>query len=1021
MTRPPASEPKPRTQFRYKIRYFVMMYVPVLIFFSLTCYGLFRRDYIEIIDEIGDSEYQIIQQNGRNLQYFLALIQSDIRQLSRQPAVVEVVNDPAGPSASGFEAIENLVGQRQLYDEMMILDRSGNTLLHTNYEGNSSLRQPDASAPLRSMQDYFRQPMQSPQSSIYVSDIDLRDPDGNLTDDSYPTLRFAVPLFTNQSERWGVLVLTMDLRGLLGALEAGSANNRGELWLLNQAGYWLASPNADYKWGNFLPGRETANLATRYPEFWASFQQNQLGNLRWEGSLFSYTHICADLTCQHLANQPLLANLARDEFAPSPYWTIASFIPAAELSLLNVLLPEYERWLIIALSLLLVFIPSTYVVWKLATSLVALRYNEVALRDSMLMHEAFFERNPTIMFVKDVHGNYLMANKSCRDFADASGSMVGTSHHSIFPQDDAVIIDDQEATVLEYKQPMEFNTKLKGKAGYQYFTTLRFPMRDNDGRVIGIGGIANDMTDQIKARKALRDSETQFRTLLETAPVAVILTDTRGRISLVNQYAEDLFGYDRRTLASKKLKDLLPEIDLHELDKLNLKNLDYKEFHKVSASLAHRQEGTTLLVEVSLSATATESGIAITCLVQDVSDRARLEAQLRQSQKMEAIGKLTGGMAHDFNNLLGVIIGNLDLAARKLDLDSPGYKRLETAKRAAERGAELTKRMLAVARRQALQPKPTDINSMIVDLTEMLPRTLGPDIEMACDLAEDLPPVLVDHSGLENVLLNLALNSRDAMPHGGKFFISTDVRSLSQEEALATQDDMKPGRYVHITVTDTGDGMDADTLSRAFEPFFTTKARGKGTGLGLAMIYGFAKQSGGNVRMVSSPGAGTTIELLLPIVPGIVVEKPVLTNTSNTDFRFSANDVILVVDDETALLEVAIFYLEEMGCRVLSATNGEQALQILAHNSEIRLLLTDIVMPGGINGVELAKRAKITNTDIRVLYTSGFPEGVLADKSGLRLDAPLLEKPYSKIDLGRAVRKALGYKPTLTISPPEPA
>lgn len=662
-----------------------------------------------------------------------------------------------------------------------------------------------------------------------------------------------------------------------------------------------------------------------------------------------------------------------------------------------------------AVALLAIILPSAFIIWTLASTLVDLRSKEQALKRSMIMHEAFFERNPTIMFVKDLDGSYYMANKSCRAFAEASESLVGTSRHEIFPREAAAVMDEQDSKVLEYRQPMEFNTKWKGKNGDQYFSTLRFPMLDDKGEVIGIGGIANDITDQIQARKALRESETQFRTLLETAPVAVILANTRGRISLVNKRAENLFGYARRELMTKKLTDLLPDLDIDTFQQVDPEREPDDEvgLQKTLAMYAHNRDGNSRPVEVSLSATKTEAGVAVTCLVQDVSDRAQLEAQLRQSQKMEAIGKLTGGMAHDFNNLLGVIIGNLDLAARKLDHDSPAYKRLLTAKKAAERGAELTKRMLAVARRQTLQPKPTDINSMIVELTEILPRTLGPDIEMAYDLTAGLPPVLVDPSGLENVLINLALNSRDAMPNGGRFYITTHEWHLSAEDALTIQDDMKPGDYIHVAVTDNGEGMSKETLSRAFEPFFTTKERGKGTGLGLAMIYGFAKQSGGNIRMYSEPGVGTTIDLFLPVAREAQLAQAEAPEIDVTTYKIGNQETVLLVDDEYELLEVASTYLEEMGFKVLAATNGEQALRTLDKNPAVDVLLTDIVMPGGINGVELARQVRRVTPQVKVLYTSGFPEGVIADKSGAKLDAPLVAKPYTRDGLARAIGNLL--------------
>ena len=999
---------KPRL--KDKVRYFVLMFIPILIFCSVTLFGLFRRDYIEIVGSIGDEEYKFIDATGRSLQYSLALMESDIRTLTRSQELIDAISGGAASMSSSSADIENLIVERQLYDQIHVIDNDGNTLYQLILEDSNATSRVNPLAPNRSGLEFSRQTFNMPEGAIYVSDISRTDIDGNMYESLPPVIRLAAPLFDTQRQHWGTLVATIDLTNFLRDIDAMSGIRSSEIWLLNSDGYWLAGPRDEDKWGNVIAGRESANVATRFPELWRQLSSGRRGSISVSGNLLSFVSICADLICREAGSTYDIANVEFDEFASNAYWIVASYVPRSELTLFGVLLPRYERWLIIVLALFAIILPSTIILWKFASTMVVLRSKEQELKRSMIMHEAFFERNPTIMFVKDLEGNYYMANKSCRTFANTSDSLGGTSRHNIFPDEAAVVMDEQDSKVLEYRQPMEFNTKWKGKNGNQYFSTLRFPMIDDHGEIIGIGGIANDITDQIQARKALRESETQFRTLLETAPVAVIIANTKGRISLVNKRAEDLFGYERRDLLSKKLSVLLPEIDLSVYEDKDLSEPSTTENQQLVGIFAHDREGNSTPVEVSLSATATETGIAITCLVQDVSDRAQLEAQLRQSQKMEAVGKLSGGMAHDFNNLLGVIIGNLDLAARKLDMDSPGFKRLATAKKAAERGAELTKRMLAVARRQTLQPKPTDINSMILELTEILPRTMGPDIEMSYDLSNGLLPVLVDPSGLENVLINLAINSRDAMPRGGKFYITTNAWHLSTNDSLTTHDDMKPGDYIHIAVTDTGEGMTKETLSRAFEPFFTTKERGKGTGLGLAMIYGFAKQSGGNVRMLSEPGVGTTIDLYLPVSREPIAKPKVTSEQYNGDpdsLKIGNSEIILVVDDEYELLEVAVAYLEEMGFRVLAATNGEQALRTVAKNPDIDLLLTDIVMPGGMNGVELATTVRKAHPEIKVLYTSGFPEGVLADKSGAKLDAPLVSKPYSREGLAKALSALL--------------
>tara|TARA_R110002073_G_scaffold131684_2_gene278376 strand:- start:2030 stop:3166 length:1137 start_codon:yes stop_codon:yes gene_type:complete len=361
---------------------------------------------------------------------------------------------------------------------------------------------------------------------------------------------------------------------------------------------------------------------------------------------------------------------------------------------------------------------------------------------------------------------------------------------------------------------------------------------------------------------------------------------------------------------------------------------------------------------------------------------------------MDAIGKLTGGMAHDFNNLLGVVMGNIDLAIRKLDPDSPIVNRLETAKKAGARGAELTQRMLAVARRQPLKPKPNSIKAIIEDMCDMLPRTLGPDIEMRYDIDSSLPNVLVDRSGLENVILNLAINSAHAMPDGGKFVISSQLLHLNEDNPAVEVEKMSPGMYVQISITDTGVGMSKETLSRAFEPFYSTKERDKGSGLGLAMVYGFAKQSGGNVQISSEVGKGTRIEIFLP-ASQVEAEKVSTNRNPEKGLVGKASGKVLIVDDEVDLLEVTSSYVRDLGFKVLPAVDGNLALELLEENPDIEYLLTDVVMPGGINGVSLAQQVRKRLPNIKILYMSGFPSGVIADKSGIELDAPLLTKPFS--------------------------
>jgi PAS domain S-box-containing protein len=380
-----------------------------------------------------------------------------------------------------------------------------------------------------------------------------------------------------------------------------------------------------------------------------------------------------------------------------------------------------------------------------------------------------------------------------------------------------------------------------------------------------------------------------------------------------------------------------------------------------------------------------------------------LEQQLAQAQKMEAIGNLTGGMAHDFNNLLGVIIGNLDLLGDVAADNSDIEEFRENALDAALRGADLTRRLLAFARRQALRPERLDANTLIAEITKLLRRTLGEHIRIELRLAADLWPVVVDPAQLESAITNLANNARDAMPGGGRLLITTRNTHLDEDYA-ADHSEVKAGDYMLIEVTDTGTGMPRDIVSRIFDPFFTTKEPGKGTGLGLSMVFGFIRQSDGHISVYSEPGSGTTFRLYLRRGPAGPTEprettaaKPVAGN----------GETILVVEDSPQLLSLVGKQLIDLGYRVLKADGPEAALDILAGHEPIQLLLTDIVMPGGMSGLELARGAIAQRAQLKVLLTSGFPAMPSATDGAMPSGWRLLTKPYRRAELARLVRETL--------------
>jgi signal transduction histidine kinase/CheY-like chemotaxis protein len=394
-------------------------------------------------------------------------------------------------------------------------------------------------------------------------------------------------------------------------------------------------------------------------------------------------------------------------------------------------------------------------------------------------------------------------------------------------------------------------------------------------------------------------------------------------------------------------------------------------------------------------------GFLVACL--DVTQRAQSEAALRQAQKMETIGQLTGGVAHDFNNLLQIIGANLDLLGRDLDPGSRARDRLQNALSAVERGARLTAQLLAFARRQALAPRVIGLARLMQDMTDLLHRTLGERIELESVIGGGLWHTLVDQGQLENAILNLAINARDAMPNGGK--LTVELGNAYLDEAYSRENtEVSPGQYVMVAVSDTGEGMSSDTITRAFEPFYSTKPEGQGTGLGLSQVYGFVKQSGGHVKIYSELGVGTTVKLYLPRSKA----APQWTSPARVEPVEGGRETVLVVEDDEGVRAAVTDMLNDLGYSVLRAENAEQALQLLKQGLHADLLFTDVVMPGQLNTREFARIAKEILPALKVLFTSGYTQNAIVHNGKLDEGVELLSKPYRKDDLARKLRNVLG-------------
>jgi PAS domain S-box-containing protein len=506
------------------------------------------------------------------------------------------------------------------------------------------------------------------------------------------------------------------------------------------------------------------------------------------------------------------------------------------------------------------------------------------------------------------------------------------------------------------------------------------------------------------AQEGLRRSESNFRSLVTNAPYGICRCDSRGHLVDVNPAMVSLLGYESAgDLIGRNLSTLYSEGQqwFALADFLRTR----KEFKGVDCEWA-RKDGSTTSVRLSGRAISDESkNVTFEIFTEDVTERRALEQQLRQSQKMEAIGRLAGGIAHDFNNLLMVISGYSEFLLERLGPDQTLRGPAKEIATAAERATSLTRQLLAFSRKQMLTPKVLDLNAVVTENLKMLTRLIGEDIDLVMIPGPELGAVKADPGQVEQVILNLAVNARDAMPQGGRLTIET--ANVTLDEAYArVHSPVQPGEYTMLAITDTGVGMDSDTQSHIFEPFFTTKGP-KGTGLGLSTVYGIVKQSGGYIWVYSEPGKGTSFKIYMPHVTAeevAAVEQPAAVVSAPVE---TPRETILVVEDEVNLRRLTRQFLENQGYDVVEAADGAAAVQIcVAHQGTIHLLLTDVIMPG-MNGRELAQRVSEIRPNMKVLYMSGYTENAIGHNGTLDAGITLLQKPFTLQALKAKVREVL--------------
>ncbi|MCW5770232.1 MAG: CHASE3 domain-containing protein [Rhodospirillaceae bacterium] len=528
-------------------------------------------------------------------------------------------------------------------------------------------------------------------------------------------------------------------------------------------------------------------------------------------------------------------------------------------------------------------------------------------------------------------------------------------------------------------------------------------LRDaNAGLETRIAARTQDLQREVAER---RDTEELMRAIVEEAPFAVIGLAPDRKVMLWNGAAERIFGYAAGEVIGKPYP-LVPPGGEAEFDDI-IRRTSAGE--RLNAYAVQRRHKSGRLVEITFGGAplyhqdGTLRGMVF--LLQDVTGIRSTERQLRQAQRMEAVGQLTGGIAHDFNNILSVVVGNLDLLADRLPERGKERDLADASLKGALRGAELVQRLLAFARRQPLAPRPIDLNERLPGLTALLQRVLGEAIQVKTSPGSGLWPAVADPAMMEDALLNLAINARDAMPAGGTLTIETGNATLDGAYAAANPE-VAPGDYVMIAVSDTGCGMPPEVIERAFEPFFTTKDVGKGSGLGLSMVYGFVKQSAGHVKIYSEVGHGTSIKLYLPRAAA-AAEAARIESAQPEPPLPRGSGRIRVVEDHPGVRDAAARMLVELGYRVQTVASGPAALSWLDKGEPVDLLFTDIVMPEGMNGRELAAEAQRRRPGLRCLFTTGYAEAAVQNGHGLGIDAHLIGKPYRKAELARMLRRSI--------------
>ncbi len=641
---------------------------------------------------------------------------------------------------------------------------------------------------------------------------------------------------------------------------------------------------------------------------------------------------------------------------------------------------------------------------KTARDITASRRTEHALRQQIEERRRIFETSQDLILVSDSKGLLVQVSPSAATILGYTpNEMIGRNATEFIHDGDLDSTRAELRAARRGQRSRSFDARYVHKDGRVVTLSWMGAWSEPVGRHFFVG---RDMTESRLAQETLRESEQLARGIIDTALDAFVQIDDGGRIRNWNSQAEKIFGWTHDEALGQKLGELIvPEIHRAGHASGIARFLSTGEGPILGRRIeieALRRDGREIKVELSVTALKRRDGFVFNGFIRDLTDKIAAEDRIRQAEKMEAVGQLTGGIAHDFNNILTVITGTIEILAEAVEKEPQLAAITRMIDEAASRGADLTQHLLAFARKQPLQPRETDVNTLIVDTGKLLRPTLGEQIEIESVFQDETCMATVDPSQLATAILNLALNSRDAMPNGGKLILETSMAYLD-ESYVSTHGDVRPGRYALIAVSDTGSGIPAAIIDKVFNPFFTSKGPGKGTGLGLSMVYGFVKQSAGHIMIYSEEGHGTTIKMYLPPGTGALSAA----EGAVTAAVEGGHETILVVEDDKLVRDYVLTQLHSLGYVTLDAANAAEALAIVAAGKDFDLLFTDVIMPGAMNGRQLADAVQKTRPGLQVLFTSGYTENAIIHHGRLDSGVLLLAKPYRKSDLAAMIRKAL--------------